>query len=217
MTYPSSYPEIAASELLAVPTDVRVYDIYPLAEAIMRDSDKWLKDPPKGIYIRHRPDPIMTVNKHYISSSGISIKSLEDVIKSQEDIYEVRRNKPPLKVYSPTQRHLLTLAPTYPTPALNLITSLIISYIEMKFSRARIENHLTPTGFEAYKGGHFDPELYLAPLLDSIDLFIGKDIYHIYEIHRGGARLHIRKYVDFRIYEWHLQQERRKERQLRGE
>lgn len=217
MTYPSSKPEETAADLLTSPTEVRVYDIYPFAEAIMRDSDKWLRESPKGIYIRYRPDPIMSINKHYITPSGNSIKTLEDVINSQEDIYEVRKTKPPLKVYSPTQRHLLSLEPPYPTPALNLITSLIISYVEMKFSRARIEYHLTPIGFEAYKGGDFDPELYLAPLLDSIDLFIGNDIYHIYEIHRGGARLHIQKYVDFRIYEWHLQQDQRKERLRRCE
>lgn len=186
-------------DLLSRPKSIILFELITYAKIIDSKFKDYFKPIKKGLYIKG------------------TTKSLIDNI----DIYTLLNNNKDTKIQELSipenliSKRLIAEKVKY-LDTVPIVNPYVITYIKvylMKFLYRRehpftIKNILSDKGIDNYEYLHNEIEVILSNLTDQIYDFIGDDFYFIYNISIYNTDLIIKKVVDYRIYEWTLNQEK---------
>lgn len=192
------------------------FDIESYAAQIEFDLAGMLKEPPKGVYLSNRLEPVMMDGYTYYYGDKNNNKALE-IVKDLNDVNEAVFNGD-YKVIIPKQFMLnktrfLSNHPLLPYRGIKIMELLIKDTIY-----SSLEYLSTPPCISGKVSRHFLDDLdeekeaqafldclsIASPVLRDVERFIGRDTWHIYRPQLRERVMDIEKLIDHRIYEWTL-------------
>lgn len=170
-------------------------------------------DPDPGIYLVGSDIPLLKHNQAYYSESSYltqtPISSLDDV---EEPILNQDGEIIIPKYIMLRKDKMLSSTPFLPVRAFQIVYALVqhvidqvLPYTPAKDYQKDILQYVKPEFHHLVTEGYFESILY--KLINDIYMFIGSDNWNIYYIKSQRSDLIIEKSIDYRVYDWTLQQE----------
>lgn len=213
------YPNL--EKLLEEPKESIILNLLAFAILIEKKYFKYLRPPPKGIYLKNTTTPILKPNKTYYQKSDTY-----DIVISGNKSYSIHPIIPVINISELSKTLLdsdyniilpdyvmadkskyLTNKPNLPVIGLSIIETVLISLFFNNNHNIAITNYLTNEGIDLYNSGNLEIEELISELLYQCKVFIGKDIHFLYDLTFTSTDVIIDKLVDVRIYEWTLNKE----------
>ncbi len=205
--------------------DVMIIDSIEEYYTLIRNREDYFIPNPKGYYYKNNPIPalFMDGSQKYYTISGYSLFhnpintldgiSNEEVVNSVGgivlDLFKVNNKDRLLKTNSDYMYNAVMFIYEYVTHTVNSICP-YITYDEPN----KYVSRLSEKGYLEYSNGSFNPDIVLKRLAEQLDLFIGEDIWFIYDIRISGRNITIEKTVDYRIMDWERIKEEEKMKTL---
>jgi hypothetical protein len=192
------------------------FDIESYAAQIEFDLAGLLKEPPKGVYISNRLEPVMMDGYTYYygdKNTNKALKEVKDLNEINDSVYNSDYKTIIPKQFMLNKQRFLSNHPLLPYRGIKIMELLIkdeiYSSLEYLSNAPNVSNkvkrHFLDTLDEDKEEQAFIDCLSIAsPVLRDVERFIGKDTWHIYRPFLRERVFEIEKLIDHRIYEWTL-------------
>jgi hypothetical protein len=189
-------------------------DIESYASQIEYALSQYMKEPPKGIYVCNKLEPVMIDGGVYYHGDKTSSKALQivkDLNEVTTSIYDKDYKLIIPKQFIINKDRLLSNYPILPYHGIKIIKIMVDDYIYNNLQylnrhsniSVKIQNHLSNVETDDQFEEILDKiQRIFQPILVDIERFIGKDDWYIYGISLRERIIDIEKLVDHRIYEW---------------
>lgn len=167
---------------------------------------------PQGYYMTNNPIPVFVDGQEYYTDRDYyelngALKDLEgnidDSIRNKNgDIvipkYIIRNKNKLLKRHSEYSYSANIFVYKYILEYFDTICP----YASKKEKEVYYSDCLTEYGMSILYTSDFKPEIYLRKMLEELDVFVGEDIWNIYNVKVSSRNIYIEKMEDFRILDW---------------
>lgn len=209
--------EKTASQLLLRATSVLVIDAVEELQYLLFKYPDILIDNPKGIYQVGNISPILQEGQRYYTRSGLnSGKPITDIENVNEAVFDVNGHLLINDFVMARKRKFLSNESKISKAGLHAVYCFINKKIEDNCAYSRVRRYddqfiqcFKPDYHDAIRQGEIDVDLLFGTLNTRIQPFIEKDPWTIYFVKKISTLALLEKTVDFRIYDWTLQQEMR--------
>lgn len=186
-------------------------------EKLDRKYNKYFLPPEEGIYLLNRVEPIIKAGQKCYTAQGIKnnqpITNLSDI---ENDVFDENGVIIIPAFLMKRKSKNLSNVPNLPVNAIKIAYLLIDEYIDslLPYTDARdweslYKSYLTPEGIVLWKEGYLESAV--SGLVNEIGRFISIDIWNYYFIELRNFDMMVTKSCDFRIHDWTLIQEERRE------
>lgn len=199
-------------EDLLDPTAILILSVYDYVGEIERKVGAHYKQLPPGVYMKGQLLPVLRSGQAYFTESGYSsqkpvtaLDGVKEAIVDSNGVVVIPR------FMMQQQKQYLQSSPTLPFQTALLLEAYARYHI------ALCSPHVTPGGMSGYaRSVHnlFDSSFYkmidegyldtaMQPFVNTLNRFMGPDVWHIYFIKLTNSDLVIEKTTDYRIVEYY--------------
>lgn len=210
--------DLSHNELLQ-PLAIIVTPIAFYAELIEQQFEHLLRPPIEGIYRVGDITPILYANKRYFIqrkvNNSIVLEPITDFSKVEESIVDDSGNLILSAHYMKNKQMYLSNKPSIPTRGLEITKCLVDEHFanispwaKSQGLKQRLYSFFKDreTGIQVVDEGFL--ERVCESLMIKINDFIGNDVWNIYTTKIIAVDMLIEKSIDYRIYDWTLQQQK---------
>ncbi len=200
-----------------LPIEAKIqFDIESYAAQIEFDLAGLLKEPPKGVYITTRLEPVMMDGYTYYygdKNTNKALKEVKDLNEINDAVCDSNYKTIIPKQFMLNKTRFLSNHPLLPYRGIKIMELLIKDEIYSNLEylsntpciSAKVKRHfLDNLNEEKEEKAFMDCLAIASPVLRDVERFIGKDTWHIYRPFLRERVVEIEKLIDHRIYEWTL-------------
>lgn len=206
-----------AEDLLKEVNGILVIDLLQYVQFLDNKYGHCFKDPEPGIYFLNKVDPVIVPEQKVYTRAGLKKGTPLSVLENiKESIIDADGNTIIPAYIMERQRKFLSTEPNLPVRAIKLASIVVEEYVDSLLTYttpqdfiSRAKEHLIDEGFSLYENGYM--EAACQRIISEVANFIGADIWNFYFFETRNTDLIITKACDFRIYDWTLIQEERRE------
>lgn len=212
-----------SNAILNVVKEGLVIDLSRHAIKLHQKYGECFKDPEPGVYILNKNYPVIYPGSNYYSRSSFKSKTpLQDLNGVKEDILnEYGKVIIPRWVMENPKRYIRN-KPNLPVREIDVLELLIRDYVDSLLAfnepedRSEKYDRLIKPEFR-----YMQTEGYLEAaareIIDMVSVFVGADVWNMYDYKRQQSDLTVLKGEDWRIYDWTLQKEKETEEKNNSE
>lgn len=212
-----------SNAILNVVKEGLVIDLSRHAIKLHQKYGECFKDPEPGVYILNQNYPVIYPGSNYYSRSSFKSKTpLQDLNGVKEDILnEYGKVIIPRWVMENPKRYIRN-KPNLPVREIDVLELLIRDYVDSLLAfnepedRSEKYDRLIKPEFR-----YMQTEGYLEAaareIIDMVSVFVGADVWNMYDYKRQQSDLTVLKGEDWRIYDWTLQKEKETEEKNNSE
>jgi len=205
---------IHPNDLLSVVNGLIILDLMDKAYDLIGDSRlDGIVEPPEGIYIKGALEPYFKYSEGLVSlnenGAPISHPNAASILNHMLDVVDSEGNMVLRASQLKDKFEYLTPEPTAPITIIKLAETIMLRYITTVCKYSRLTSK-----YSFYSlCGDADPDAIeeaieeaYSPHMDELINFVANSTWNIYFKTMKGSTLIIEKSVDWRIYDWHMQQ-----------
>jgi len=191
-----------------------IISMLPTAMNLAIKYGKYFERPELGIYVVNETNPRMKIGQPYFhKTKNEGYKKVDDINLVKSDIHDLSGNIV-LPYHFIKNKHLsLSQTPTIPVTELNIVFACVKNQLDRiaqwkrnYSSETNVLKYIKPGFEDIYHDGTIESEI--RDILNQVETFVGYDNWYIYSETKEGVNLIIDKICDYRIYSYHIQEEK---------